>query len=97
MFHNATMWLNYALMDKKSYQGITSSSYLGWNVKRLREYLCSKNIIVNAHCSKIVNKFPRNILFCIWCQPVDINYPLYFDTDCTTKSSVFSPFFLLLE
>ena len=51
-----------------------------------------KNIIVNAHCSRIVNKFPRNILFCIWCQPVDINYPLYFDTDCTTKSSVFFPF-----
>ena len=93
MFHNATMWLNYALMDKKSYQGITSSSYLGWNVKRLREYLWSKkHFFVNAHCSRIVNKFPRNILFCIWCQPVDINYPLYFDTDCTTKSSVFFPF-----
>ena len=84
---------NYALVDKKRYQGITSSSCLGWNVKRLREYLWSKKHF--CQCTLLqdfLNKFSKNILFCIWCQPIDINYPLYFDTDCTTKSSVFFPF-----
>ena len=93
MFHNATMWLNYALMDKKKViRELLHHHTLVGTLKDWENIYVVKNIIVNAHCSKIVNKFPRNILFCIWCQPVDINYPLYFDTDCTTKSSVFFPF-----